>query len=138
MTVEYLRFELLKSSVGFETDDTSYDNKLQEITMEANQELDLQLKPFAEDTPLEAGSQQFVQAQNAALHYAKALWFTHIRQYEIEERESKRYEERIEALKASFDADRNSRTGSIIVSRDPRDEDIIMPSQTDSLVFLGY
>ena len=138
MTEEYLRFEHFKASVGFENDDASYDNKLREITMESNQELDMQLKSFAEDTPIEQGTPQWSQIQNAALHYGKSIWYTHIRQSEIAEQESKIYEERLEALKESFRADRTSRTSSAIAARDPRDDDIILPSQTDSLVFLGY
>ena len=138
MTNEYLRFEHFKASVGFENDDASYDAKLKEIALESNQELEMQLKSFAEDTPIEPGTPQWSQIQNAALHYGKSVWFVHIRQNEIADREAKIYEERLEALKESFRADRTSRTSSAIVARDPRDDDIILPSQTDSLVFLGY
>ena len=82
----FLKYELLKPSVGLKGV-RSHNLKLREITAESNQELDTQLKPYAESIPLDTGSVIFGQIQKTALHYGRMLWFNHIKQHDLEEKE---------------------------------------------------
>ena len=133
----YIKFKLLKLSVGL-LDTKKHDDKLREIAIESNQELDTQLKPFAESIPLEPGSVIFGQIQKTAIHYARSLWFNHIKQHDQEEKETTKYEAKLESLKDSLLADRNIRGEAVLVSADPRDIKLPIPAQVDTYILDGY
>ena len=130
---DFLKFELLKSSVGLDNTNT-HDAKLHEIVAESNQELDSQIKPYTDSIPLEPGGVEFGQIQKIALHYARMLWFNHIKQHDVEEREEKKYESKLEAIKLSLAANRSTRQRSVLVTADPRERKTPLPSQLDTLI----
>ena len=130
---DFVKFELLKSSVGL-SDIPTHDDKLREITAECNQELDSQLKPYAEYIPLDPGSVIFGQIQKTAIHYGRSLWFNHIKQHDLEEKETTKYEAKLESLKDSLKADRNIRGQTVLVTSDPRKTKLLLPSQQDTFI----
>ena len=133
----FLKYELLKSSVGL-TGVQSHDLKLREITAESNQELDAQLKPYAESIPLDTGSVIFGQIQKTALHYGRMLWFNHIKQHDLEEKEKTNYEAKLKSIKDSLTADRNIRGEAVLISSDPRRERLPIPAQYDTFLLDNF
>lgn len=127
---DFLKFELLKSSIGL-ADTTIHDDKLHEIVAESNQELDTHIKVFTDETPLDPGSIEFGQIQKIALHYARMLWFNHIKQHDIEEREEKKYETKLEAIKISLAANRSTRQRAVLIKTDPRENKTLLPAQKE-------
>ena len=133
----FLKYELLKSSVGL-TGVQSHDLKLREITAESNQELDAQLKPYAESIPLDTGSVIFGQIQKTALHYGRMIWFNHIKQHDLEEKEKTNYEAKLKSIKDSLVADRNIRGEAVLISSDPREERLPIPAQYDTFLLDNF
>ena len=133
VTSDFLKFELLKSSVGL-SGTNSHDDKLHEIVAESNQELDTQIKTFTDSTPLEPGGVEFGQIQKIALHYGRMLWFNHIKQHDIEEKEKENYESKLEAIKLSLAANRGKRQRAVLAKADPRRERLPLPSQRDTFI----
>jgi len=131
---QYLRFGLLKQSLHIDEKDTELDDKLRELTFEANQVLDTDLRPYIEDIPMKEGTVPYAQAQAVALHYARGLHFKQIYQHQQAEWELAQYERRLKALIQSFMSERNERTRSVLVTADPRDNRVILPMFKDSLV----
>ena len=131
---QYLRFGLLKKSLQLDDDDTEQDDKVRELVSEANQVLDTDLRPFIDQIPMEEGSVPYSQAQAVALHYARGMHFKQIYQHKQAEWELGQYERRLKALTQSFLGDRNTRTRSVLVTGDPRDNRVILPMFKDSLV----
>ena len=124
-TTQYLDPALLRINLGIS--ETIKPDKVNEIVTESNQEIDMQLKPFAESLPLKPDTAFFGQARKCAVHYARALWFNAILEHEVEEYERKRYESKLEALKSSFRAERTTRTKATVVYNQPRDYKIYAP-----------
>ena len=133
----FLKYELLKSSVGL-TGVQSHDLKIREITAESNQELDAQLKPYAESIPLDPGSVIFGQIQKTALHYGRMIWFNHIKQHDLEEKEKTNYEAKLKSIKDSLVADRNIRGEAVLISSDPRRERLPIPAQYDTFLLDNF
>ena len=133
----FLKYELLKSSVGLKGV-RSHNLKLREITAESNQELDAQLKPYAESIPLDTGSVIFGQIQKTALHYGRMLWFNHIKQHDLEEKEKTNYEAKLKSIKDSLAADRNIRGEAVLISSDPRRERLPIPAQYDTFLLDNF
>ena len=133
---DFVKFELLKISIGL-TNGVN-DDKLREITAECNQELDSQLKPYATSIPLDTGSIIYGQIQKTAIHYGRMLWFNHIKQHDLEERENAKYEAKLAVLIQSLKADRNKRGTTILVTADPRIQKIPLPSQRDTFILDGF
>lgn len=129
---DYLDLELLRINLELPADYNKA--KLTEIVIESNQELDVQLKPYADSIPLEPGNIIYGQIRKCALHYARALWFNHILEHDVEELERKRYEAKLKAIRQSFMADRNTRTISVVAAKNPIEDIVLMPSHRDTFI----
>ena len=129
---QYLDSALLREDL--QIDESVEPEKIIEYVTEANQELDLELKPFADQLPYDENDMQFGQIRKCALHYARKLWFSHIIEYDLAKEEKDQYMEVLTALKQSFMADRTTRTISVVVARDPRTQKVLMPSHRDTFI----
>ena len=129
---QYLDTALLR--VNLEIDETVSPDKVIEYVTEANQQLDVELKPYAPKIPFESNDIKFGQIRKCALHYARKLWFSFILEYDIAEEEEKQYMAKLDGLKASFIADRNVRTIAVAVVEDPLTRKVYQPVQRDSFL----
>ena len=129
---QYLDTALLRGNL--EIDDTVSPSKITECVTEANQQLDVELKPYATEIPFEPGDIKFGQIRKCALHYARKLWFSFILEYDLAAEEEKQYMEKLVGLKASFVADRNVRTIGVAVVEDPLLRKVYQPVQRDSFL----
>ena len=129
---QYLDSALLRQNL--EIDETVSPGKVIECVTEANQELDVELKPFADEIPLDTNDIKFGQIRKCALHYARKLWFSSILEYEVATKEKEQYMEILAAVKQSFMADRSARTISVVVAKDPRTQKVLMPSHRDTFI----
>lgn len=134
---DFVRFELLKASVGMEAD-AAHDAKLREAAVEANQDVDARIKPYADSIPFEPGTPLHGQLAKAAMHNARRLWFNHIRQHKLEEAERQQYEAKMEVLVASIIADRGTRRRAVMVSADPREGRLLLPSQKETFILDAF
>ena len=128
----YLDSELLR--INLELPKHVYEDKISEIVTEANQEVDVRLKPYAVSLPLDGDNIIYGQIRKAALHYARALWFNKIFEHDIEEKERVRFEDKMKPIIESFRADRNVRTRSVVAGIDPTLEKIYNPAQRDMFI----
>lgn len=118
-------------------DDGVDETKILEIKFEADQMVDTKIKPIINETPVPPGSILYGQIQKCALHFARMLWFNHIRQHTQEEKEKMRYDMWMEAISDSIVADRGERTKSVLISNDPRRGKLQIPVQVRDLAVLG-
>ena len=126
----------MRDSIDFEDDDTE-DAKILEIKFEADQMVDTEIKPKIDNIPVPTGSALYGQIQKCALHFARMLWFNHIKQHVQEEKEKERYETWLEAILTTITADRGERTRSVLISADPRRGKLQIPVQVRDLAVLG-
>ena len=129
---QYLDTALLRENL--EIDETVSPSKIIEYVTEANQQLDVDLKPYAAEIPFEPSDIKFGQIRKCALHYARKLWFSFILEYDLAEEENTQYMQKLEGLKASFVADRNIRTIGVVVVEDPLLAKVYQPVQRDSFL----
>ena len=108
----------IKDDLGI--NDDRHDSTLFGIITAANAEVEKQIVPFAEDVPLEEGSIEWERSKQAATYYARMLWFERINQFEKMEINKDIYKEQIESLKATFMANRTTRTVTTVTAKNIR------------------
>ena len=103
----YLASTTLKSFLSITgTDD---DDLIEQLVIEANDEVTKRLKPYAESAPLAAGDKYFADARSAAFSFAKVLWYESTSQLELRDSNKKTYEAKIESLTKALIAEPTTR-----------------------------
>ena len=127
----------MRDSIDIKGDATTDDAKILEIKFEADQMVDTEIKPKIDDIPVPTGGVLYGQIQKCALHFARMLWFNHIKQHVQEDKEKERYKTWLEAILTTITADRGERTRSVLISADPRRGKLQIPVQVRDLAVLG-
>ncbi len=91
----------------------------------------MKLKPFAEDVPLETGSNYYVQAQKCAAAYGRMEWWEYQYQHEKYNATSEIYEKKIESLVSALKAQRTDKTEVVFVTDDDALEQTYQPANID-------
>ena len=134
--MSYIDTALMRTNLTIEPG--KHEDKLSEVVAEANQEVEVQLKPFADKIPLETDTVFFGQVRKAALHYARKLWFDGVLQYKLATEEKKLYDDKIEQIKQSYRAERTTRTRAVITAADPRERYLLLPSSRNTFPDLDF
>ena len=129
---QYLDSALLRANL--EIDETVSPEKVNECVVEANQVLDVELKPYADRIPYDMKDIKFGQIRKCALHYARKIWFSGIMEYDVANEEKEQYGDLLAAIKQSFMADRTTRTITVVAALDPRRQKVLMPSHRDTFI----
>lgn len=105
------------------------------IVKEANHDIEVKLRPVANALPLVDGTPEFKAASRAGLLYVKARWKEKKHNFELAEKLDKRYEGKMRDLIDFLQSIPTDRTKAVIVSTDPRDAKLPLPTQYDHFVF---
>ena len=88
----------LRAILGTDTENP----KIAECAMRANSQITLAIKPYAESTPVKAGSSTYAEVQRVGLMYAEYLWYLRMFQMEVAESFRRSYEAALKDLKTSL------------------------------------
>ena len=130
---QYVKFQEAKDGLDF-PDDVD-DEELHTMVKEANQDIETKLTPYADALPLVDGTKNFKAATRAGLIYVRALWKEKKHNFELADKLTKRYEQKMHDLQKSIESIPTVRTKSLIVSVDPRDAKLPLPTQYPNFVF---
>jgi len=133
---EFLSLEYLKNSLSINDDDS--DSKLLEIITDANIETDKVILPYAETIPVDTNTELFQRGTLLSAMYARARWYRDNFQQEMAESAQTEYENKKQSLIEVLQAERTSRTKPVLVTSDPRDKKLLLPSQKDTFVLDDY
>ena len=100
----------------------------------ANVEVDKILIPFADTTPIEAGTDLFNHAKQLALLYAHMRWYRYLGQID---RAGEMQDEIMSVQKTLTDtlvANRTTRTARVVIARDPTLDRIPTPAARDTFI----
>lgn len=131
VTTDYIDINYLKTSLRIKDDVHIDDAKLAEIITNANQEIDMKLKPYADDIPLETGSNFYVQAQKCAAAYARMEWWEYQYQNEKYVASSEIYEKKIKSLTEALEAARTDRTEVLFITDSASLDPTFQPANID-------
>jgi len=132
---QYVKLQEVKDGLDF-PDDVD-DAEIIIMVKEANQDIETKLKPVAAFLPLVDGTPNFKACSRAGLIYVKSLWKEKKHNFELAAQLEKRYDKKmvdvVKAVKAEPIA--NPRTQSLIISEDPRNAKLALPTQYSNFVF---
>lgn len=130
---QYVKLQEAKDALDF-PDDVD-DEELVAIVKDANQDIEIKLTPFAAVLPLADGVPNFKAAGRAGLIYVNARWKEKKHNFELAAVLDKRYEQKMKDLQQALKTEPTVRTKSVIVSEDPRDKKLPLPTQYSNFVF---
>lgn len=130
---QYVKFQEAKDALDF-PDDVD-DEELTTLVKDANQDIEIKLTPYAATLPLADGTPNFKAAGRAGLIYVNARWKEKKHNFELAITLDKRYEQKMKDLQQALKTEPTIRTQSLIVSDDPRDKKLPLPSQYANFVF---
>lgn len=111
------------------------DGEIIQIVKETNQDIETELTPYADTLPLVDGTPNFKAASRAGLINVMARWKEKKHNFELAAALDKRYDKKIKALQKSLQSIPTERTKSLIVSQDPREAKLPLPTQYPNFVF---
>lgn len=123
--------------------DNQEDDSLLQFVNNANKKIETDLSPFT-DTPIIEGSPYWSKCADAALFYARSLHAEDIEQLAKSDNYLKKYNYELfgmdgdHGLVQSLKATRTNRTRTVMITYDPRDSKVPMPTQNNNFVFDNY
>lgn len=130
---QYVKLQECKDGIDF-VDDLD-DEELLTMIKDANDDLETELRPYADVLPLPDGSPDFKAAARAGLIYVKARWKEKKHNFELAKVLDSRYEKKLKSLKKALESKPHERTQAFVISQDPREEKLPLPTQYDIFVF---
>ncbi len=131
---QYVKLDPVKKDL--EITDAVDDEELLGLINDVNQDIEIKLRPFAKVLPLPDGTADFKAASRAGKIYIKARWAEKKHNKELAEAKDKLYERKMKDLQMAMNAESatNPRTKAILISKDPREEKLILPGQLHVLI----
>lgn len=126
---------LLESRTDLGIEDDQDDTILTGFIKDANEDVELKLVPFADKLPLVPGTKNFKAAKRAALIYVRARWRERKKSFELAEKLDKLYASKIKDLKAALSAEPTERKQTVLITSDPRDKKLALPTQYPIFIF---
>ena len=133
---QYVKWQEVKDALDF-PDDTN-EEEMTTILKDANQDIETKLRPYAATLPIEDGTPEFKAAARAGVIYVNARWKEKKLNFELANQLDKRYEKKMADLIQVFKTKPTVRTKALVVSHDPRDEKLPLPTQYSTFVFDDY
>ena len=118
----------LKRSLKINLDDDTDDNILNDIVIDANNEIDKNISRYI-DVPIDQDSRLYNDLKYTILIYAKARWFQNTFQVEQADSLYKEYDNKLTSLITKIKSTRPNRTRSSMINIDIRDRKTPLPSQ---------
>lgn len=130
---QYVKLQEARDGIDF-VDDLD-DEELITMVKDANDDLETELRPYADLLPLPDGSPDFKAAARAGLLYVKARWKEKKHNFELAKVLDTRYEKKLVSLKKALESKPHERTKALIIGNDPRNDKLPLPTQYDNFVF---
>ena len=128
----YVELEEVKQFLSIENNNED-DELLETLILDANQEIELRLKPYAESFPLI--EEFFSQATKAGMYHVNSCYREHALNGEAADRLMKKFEKKMVTLIGALKAVPTERTKTILISTDSRDSKVILPTQASIFAF---
>lgn len=106
-----------------------------DIVKDANQDIEIAITPYAATIPITDGSAIFKACSRAGLIYCKARWKEKKHIFELAKTLNEQYEEKMKYIIKALQSVPTDRTKAVIVSEDPRDAKLPLPTQYANFVF---
>ena len=110
---EVLRIDYLKSLIGI-TDDVE-DEVLTQLAQSAQTEIGARLRPYVDDVPIAAESDEFHQAKTCAARYAMGMYYERFELLDKARYNFEIYEKKMIALISSIKAQKPDRTRAVFI-----------------------
>ena len=110
------------------------EDSLRSILLDSCQEIDNVLHPFATSTPIPRGDPLFAKGKKLVVAYFRIQWAIEQRQFSLVKEYQEIYNSKKEALVKTLNADKTSRTESILVAAQPHPNRLVIPSQRDTFI----
>lgn len=122
---------------GLDLPDDVNKEEILTILKEANQDIQIKLKPHAAALPLPEGTENFKAASRAGLIYVNARWKEKKHNFDLAAKLDTRYERKMNDLIKAIKSEplENPRTKSLLIASDPRDAKLPLPTQYPNFVF---
>jgi len=142
---EFLNLDFFKKMIH-STDDQDDDLLLQHVN-DANAKVQTALFRYVDKTPIDAGSSIFTRFRNVALSWARSLRAIDIQQIEKSKAYIEQYNMELYGAGGTKDkhmaggliqeliATRTSRTKTVMITSDPREDKVPIPTQNDIFIF---
>ena len=105
------------------------------IVKDANQDCTINITPYAASLPLEDGTPLFKACSRAGLIYVKARWKEKKLNFELAKQLDSLYNQKIHYIIDALKSVPTVRTKSVVISKDPRDKKLPLPTQYQVFVF---
>lgn len=130
----FLTLAYLKHSLG-KSDTTNFDDKMVSIVDRSNEQVDNDINPHI-STPVDAGDSIFSHCRTLALRYAKVIWADEVlNDLKKVETYQNLYDSKLESVIKELVGRRTDKHESVLISKDPRDSKVILPSAIHSSFF---
>lgn len=130
---QYVKLQEVKDAGDF-PDDLD-DEELLTIIKDANQDIEIAITPHADTLPIPDGVPIFKACGRAGLIYCKARWKEKKHNFELAKVLDTLYQEKMHYIIMALKSVPENRTKSLIVTTDPRDAKLPLPTQYSNFVF---
>lgn len=130
---QYVKLQEAKDALDF-PDDVE-DEELIGIVKDANQDIEMAITPHADTLPIPDGVPIFKACSRAGLIYCKARWKEKKHIFELAKTLDALYSEKMHSIILALQSVPENRTKGLIVSVDPRDAKLPLPTQYSNFVF---
>ena len=120
---------------GLDQPDDEDKEEIITIVKDANQDIEIAITPHAASLPLEDGTPLFKACSRAGLIYVKARWKEKKLNFELAKQLDRLYEEKMHYIIGALKSIPTVRTKSVVISKDPRDKKLPLPTQYQVFVF---
>lgn len=132
----YLTVERFKLASRIKT--KSEDGLIKSVIEEANTQVNAIISPYANNIPLIAGDAISEMATELALTHAKYGWQRDYGQFERAELLQREFMAKSRSLIAVLKSHRTTRTKTVFVTDDPRNKNLLLPSQKTKAIFGSF
>ena len=130
---QYVKLTEAKKSLDI-TDNVD-DQEIITIVKEANQDLEIAITPVADAVPIPDGTAIFKALGRTGLIYVRARWKEKKHNFKLAETLDKLYSEKLMYIVKALESEPTDRTKSFIISQDPREGKLPLPTQYANFVF---
>lgn len=132
-TGQYVKLQ--EARTGLDVKDNLDDEEITTMLKDANQDMEVTITPFIDTLPVAEGTNIFKALSRAGLLYVKARWKEKKHNFELSNTYNKLYALKMKEIVKALKSIPENRTKALLVSSDPRDKKLPIPTQYDIFVF---
>lgn len=127
--------KLTEAKKALDITDNVDDQEIITIVKEANQDLEIAITPVVDVVPVADGTAIFKALGRAGLIYVRARWKEKKHNFKLAETLDKLYSEKVMYIVQALKSEPTDRSKSFLVSQDPREAKLALPTQYSNFVF---